>query len=84
MLLNIITPEKILFEGDAAYVQVCGTMGEFGVLPNHAPLVSSLKAGVIGVDLVGGERKEFVVESGVAEVLPDRVTLLVTQPQASE
>lgn len=77
MKVQLITPEKILFEGDAAYVQVCGSQGEFGVLPNHAPFISTLKEGDISVELIGGEKKEFHVISGVAEVLPERVTLLV-------
>ncbi len=77
MKAKLITPEKVLFEGDAAYVQVCGSQGEFGVLPNHAPFISTLKEGNITIDLASGEKKEFHVISGVAEVLPDSVTLLV-------
>lgn len=77
MQVQLITPEKILFAGDATYVQIPGKMGEFGVLPNHAPFISTLREGTIGVDVEGGARKEFHVTSGVAEVLPDRVTLLV-------
>ena len=77
MKTQLITPEKILFEGEAAYVQVPGAEGEFGVLPGHAPTISTLKEGVIAVDLAGGEHKEFPVSSGVAEVTPERVTLLV-------
>lgn len=77
MKVQLITPERILFEGDAAYVQVCGSQGEFGVLPNHAPFISTLKEGNIAIDLSSGEKKEFHVISGVAEVLPERVTLLV-------
>lgn len=77
MQVQLITPEKILFEGDASYVQIPGQMGEFGVLPNHTPLISTLREGTIGIDSEGSARKEFHVVSGVAEVLPDRVTLLV-------
>lgn len=77
MQVKIITPEKILFEGDASYVQVCGSQGEFGVLPNHAPFISTLKEGVVGVEIVGGAKQEFAVKGGVAEVLPESVTLLV-------
>ena len=77
MQVQLITPEKILFDGAANYVQVCGAMGEFGVLPNHAPLVSALKAGKVAVELAGGERKEFEVSGGVAEVQAGKVTILV-------
>jgi len=79
MQVQLITPEKILFAGDASYVQICGTNGEFGVLPNHAPLVSTLKEGTVGVELASGEKREFNVKSGVAEVSPDAVTLLVEE-----
>ncbi|MEQ1789004.1 MAG: ATP synthase F1 subunit epsilon [Rickettsiales bacterium] len=77
MQVQLITPEKILFEGVASYVQVCGSQGEFGVLPNHSPLVSTLREGSIIVTLANGEKEEFHVVSGVAEVLPESVTLLV-------
>ncbi len=77
MQVQLISPEKTLFEGEAAYVQVPGVMGEFGVLPNHAPFISTLKAGNVSVDLAGGEKKEFAVTGGVAEVQAERVTILV-------
>lgn len=79
MQVQLITPEKVLFDGDATYVQVCGAQGEFGVLPNHTPFVSTLREGTISVDVAGGERKEFAVASGVAEVQAERVTLLVSE-----
>lgn len=77
MQVQVITPEKMLFDGQAAYVQACGALGEFGVLPNHAPFVSTLKEGTIAIDTSNGERKEFHIKEGVAEVTPDRVTVLV-------
>jgi len=77
MKVQIVTPEKTLFDGAAKYVQVCGSQGEFGVLPNHAPLVSSLKAGKVSVELAGGERQEFEVTGGTAEVQAEKVTILV-------
>ncbi|MEZ5691426.1 MAG: ATP synthase F1 subunit epsilon [Rickettsiales bacterium] len=77
MRVQIITPEKILFEGSASYVQIPGQMGELGVLPNHAPLVSALKDGEIEVSLESGGKETFPIDSGIAEVTPDKVTLLV-------
>lgn len=77
MKLQLITPEKILFEGDASYIGIPGTEGDFGVLDGHAPTVSTLKEGVVSVDLANGEKKEFAVTGGVAEVVPERCTLLV-------
>ena len=78
MKCQLITPEKILFEGEASYVSVPGSEGEFGVLDGHAPLISTLKEGVVGIELASGEKKEFSVVSGVAEVTPARCTLLVS------
>ena len=77
MQVQLITPEKILFEGEAAYVQIPGTEGEFGVMPGHAPEVSTLQEGIVGVELASGERKEFSVTGGIAEVVPERCRLLV-------
>ena len=77
MQLQLITPEKILFEGEAHYVSAPGTMGDFGVLPGHAPFISTLKEGMVMVDLASGERKEFSIGGGIAEVLPDKCLLLV-------
>jgi F-type H+-transporting ATPase subunit epsilon len=77
MQLQLITPEKILFEGDAKYISVPGTMGEFGVLPGHEPFVSTLQAGTVGVELASGEKKEFPVTGGIAEIVPEKCVLLV-------
>lgn len=77
MQLQLITPEKILFEGEAAYISVPGMLGDFGVLPGHAPFVSTLKEGTVMVDLASGEKKTFAVASGIAEVLPEKCVLLV-------
>ena len=77
MKLQLITPEKILFEGNASYIQIPGAEGEFGVLDGHAPTVATLKEGVVAVELASGEKREFAITGGVAEVVPERCTLLV-------
>ena len=77
MQVQLITPEEILFEGEATYVQIPGILGEFGVLPIHAPFISTLREGVVSVEVAGGGKQEFPVKSGVAEVQADKVTLLV-------
>lgn len=77
MQVQLITPEKILFEGQAAYVQVPGAEGEFGVMPGHMPFISTLREGVISIELENGQKQEFAVISGACEVVPQRVTLLV-------
>lgn len=76
MQVQLITPEKIFFSGQAEMVTAPGTEGVFGVLPGHAPLISTLKAGLVNIELAGGEQKRFVVLSGLAEVNPEKVTIL--------
>ena len=70
MHLQLITPEKILFEGEATYIGIPGSEGDFGVLDGHAATIATLKEGVVTVDLANGEKKEFAVTGGVAEVVP--------------
>ncbi len=76
MQLHIITPEKTLFSAEAAMVVVPGTEGDFGVLPGHAPFISSLKPGVITIDTEGGKQQKIAVMGGFAEVVPERCTVL--------
>ena len=75
MKTQLITPEKILYSGEAQMVTVPGTLGEFGVLPGHAPFISTLKPGVIRIEMEG-EQKRVAVLSGIAEVSPESVTIL--------
>lgn len=80
MQLQIITPEKTLFAGDAAMVTVPGTDGEFGVLPGHSHVISTLEKGEVVIDFEGSEQKRIAIASGVAEVTPEKVVLLVQIP----
>lgn len=77
MHLQIITPETILFEGEASMVTAPGSEGEFGVLPGHMPLISTLREGEIVVDTVDGKQQRIAVKNGVAEVTAEKVVLLV-------
>lgn len=77
MKLHIITPEKIIFQGDVTMVTAPGTEGEFGALAGHAPFISTLKAGEVVASLAAGGEERFNIASGVAEVTPERCTLLV-------
>lgn len=76
MQLSIITPEKTLFAAEAAMVTIPGSEGVFGVLPKHAPFISSLKPGVITIDTVDGKQQTIEVTGGFAEVVPERVVVL--------
>lgn len=74
--LRIVSPEKIVFVGDVDSVTVPGSLGEFQVLPNHAPLISSLNSGKVVYDSTDG-RKELNISGGFAEVQNNNVNLCV-------
>ncbi|PJJ58904.1 ATP synthase F1 subunit epsilon [Hymenobacter chitinivorans] len=75
MRLEIITPDRKVFEGDVVSAQFPGTDGLFEVLNNHAPLISALKSGDITVTGAAG-RESFRIEGGVVEVLRNNVIVL--------
>ena len=76
MQLDILTPEKRIFSGEADAVSFPGTAGAFQVLNHHAPLISSLKEGKVKVR-TKKEEKLFTIKSGFVEVLKNKVTVLV-------
>jgi F-type H+-transporting ATPase subunit epsilon len=72
---EIVSQDKSVFSEDVDIVVLPGTDGEMGILPNHAPLLTTLQHGFIKVR-VGGQEEVFTVAGGVAEVQPDIVTIL--------
>ncbi len=76
LTLRIISPEKILYEGDATLVQVPGVSGEFQILDNHAPIISALQPGAVEVENQG-KRKSFNIMGGFVEVHKNMVDLCV-------
>jgi len=84
MIIEILTPEKKLFSGDAYGVQMPGLTGSFEVLEKHAPLISALKHGTIKVLRdKQNEIARFSIQGGFVEVLNNRVTVLVEGGTAS-
>ena len=75
MQVEIITPDKKLFEGEAKSVTVPGSEGSLGVLNNHAPMIASLKQGKVKVTTANGVQN-FDVKGGVIEVLKNKVVVL--------
>lgn len=72
---EIVSQDRMVFEGDVDMVLVPGSQGEMGILPNHAPLLSTLKFGVLKVRIK--DREEiYTVAGGVIEVQPDLVTVM--------
>lgn len=80
--LEIVTPERAIYSGNADEVTLPGAVGELGVLPGHLPLVTLLKPGEVSAS-GGGTSRHFAVGSGFAQVLPDRVTVLVSACQGA-
>lgn len=72
---EIVSQDRMVWEGDADIVVIPGTAGEMGILPNHAPLLSTLKFGILKVRQKG-EEEVFTVAGGVVEVQPDLITVL--------
>lgn len=72
---EIVSQDRIVFQGEADIVVVPGMAGEMGILPNHAPLLSTLKFGVLKVRYQGRE-EVFTVAGGIIEVQPQQITVL--------
>ena len=75
MHLEIITPDKKVFEGEVLGAKFPGTKGSFEVLNNHAPLISTLANGELRISTAAGYQF-FNVEGGVVEVLNNKIVVL--------
>ena len=75
MQLEILTPDKKVFEGEVNSVSLPGTLGSFEVLNHHAPLISTLQDGKLTVR-GGGKDEVYQIKGGVVEVLNNVVTVL--------
>lgn len=73
---DIVSAEEEIFSGEAQMVIATGEMGELGIAPRHAPLITRLKPGQVRVQLAGGEELFFYVSGGMLEVQPSVVTVL--------
>jgi F-type H+-transporting ATPase subunit epsilon len=73
---DIVSAEEEIFHGVVQMVVATGEMGELGIAPRHAPLITRLKPGQVRVILEGGEEQFFYVSGGILEVQPQVVTVL--------
>jgi F-type H+-transporting ATPase subunit epsilon len=80
---ELVSPERLLFSGDVEQVDLPGAEGDFGVLAQHAPMVTTLRPGILTVHAAGGEQK-IVVLGGFAEVSADGLTVLADSADAVE
>jgi F-type H+-transporting ATPase subunit epsilon len=77
---KLITPVAVKFDGEAELVIAVGTEGETGILPHHAPYLTTVRPGVLRANVVkdgATKRLELATGEGFLQVLPDRITLLV-------
>jgi F-type H+-transporting ATPase subunit epsilon len=74
---DIVSVHRQLFSGEVTRCVVSGTGGDLGIYPRHAPLMTTLKAGEVRVQVVGEEELTFIIGGGILEVMPHLVTVLV-------
>jgi F-type H+-transporting ATPase subunit epsilon len=73
---DIVSAEEEIFSGDVVMVVATGEMGELGIAPRHAPLITRLKPGKLVLTKADGEKIDIVVSGGILEVQPQVVTIL--------
>ena len=73
---NIVSAEREIFSGKASMVVVTGELGELGIAPNHAPLITRIKPGQVRVLYADKPEEHFYVSGGILEVQPDLITVL--------
>ncbi len=78
MKVIVLSPQDTLYDGEAKSVKVPGRNGQFEILSNHAPLVSSLDEGTVMIN-TGSGQEEFKILKGFVEVLRNEVSVLVQQ-----
>ena len=76
MILEIITPEKEIFNGEVTSVKFPGTNGEFEILNNHAPIISTLEKGEIRIITSNKNTENFNINGGVIEMQNNKIIVL--------
>ncbi|MBF0275384.1 MAG: F0F1 ATP synthase subunit epsilon [Nitrospinae bacterium] len=74
--IDVVTPERGIYSGEVEFVVIPGTMGELGVYPKHAPLLTTLQTGELRMKLPEGKEESIFVSGGFCEILPDQITVL--------
>jgi F-type H+-transporting ATPase subunit epsilon len=76
MTVEVVTPERVVYSGQAEMVIARGVVGDLGILPNHMPLVSPLKTAPVRIKTEGEKEVKMAVSGGFMEVRGDKVTIL--------
>ena len=75
--LEVVSPERLIMSKSVDMVSISGTEGDFGVLPGHTALVSSIRPGLLQIE-VGKDVEKFFISGGFIEVIEDKVSILAT------
>ena len=78
LLFSLVSPEAELFSGEVDQVDIPGTEGDLGILPNHSPVMAAIRTGAITV-YEGGQEIKYFVQGGFADATPDGLTVLAEQ-----
>ena len=81
---ELVAPEELLFSEPVELVVVPGAEGDFGVLPGHSPLISTVRTGIIAIYVNDTVNRRIFVSGGFSEVTPDRCTVLADEAVALE
>nr|WP_217367175.1 MULTISPECIES: F0F1 ATP synthase subunit epsilon [unclassified Brevibacillus] len=76
MTVEVVTPERVVYSGQAEMVIARGLQGEIGIMPNHMPLVTPLKTAPVRIKTEGDKEVKMAVSGGFMEVRGDKVTIL--------
>lgn len=76
--LNIVSPEKEIYNGEVSSVTLPGTAGVFSILPQHAPIISSLKEGKLTYVTMNGDEKELDIHNGFVEMSNGMVSVCIS------
>jgi F-type H+-transporting ATPase subunit epsilon len=74
--VDVVSAEESIFSGEAKFVALPGENGELGILPQHTPLITRIKAGAVRIQTVDGKEEFIFVAGGILEVQPHGVTVL--------
>jgi F-type H+-transporting ATPase subunit epsilon len=81
---ELVSPERLIISTEVDMVVVPGTEGNFGVLPGHSPLISTIRPGTIDIYQGGAVTERVFVVGGIAEVTPERCTVLAEDAMAPD
>jgi F-type H+-transporting ATPase subunit epsilon len=84
VLVEVVTPERVVYSGDARIVVAKGVEGDLGILPNHLPLVTPLKIAPVQIKKVDGSEEFIAVSGGFLEVRKEKITILAQSAELPE